>query len=122
MSLYSPTIPNSLLSCLIYPSLSELASRLASLIRQSSLPIYHRRQDELTIPLGNCCVDCQRITEECLRQGNDNDWEEKFLRGVQQQQSSASLKYRDSTLLSSHWINSNLTKAAEAGASKDLTS
>ena len=95
-----------------------MASR-PSPTRRPSLPRYHRRQDELTIPLRDCCADCERITEECLKEGND--WEEKFSRGARRRRS-ASLEYRDSTLPPSHRINSNPTKAAAAGASTDPTS
>ncbi|KAF8816921.1 hypothetical protein BYT27DRAFT_7247811 [Phlegmacium glaucopus] len=92
----SPTITRSLPPCLVYRSPSTLVSSSVKPllpVRRPSLPIYHRRQDELTVPLRDCCADCERITEECLKEGDD--WKEKFSRGARRRQRSASLEHSD---------------------------
>ena len=92
-------------------------------MRRPSLPIYHRRQDELTVPLRDCCADCQRITEECLKEGND--WKEKFSRGARRRRS-ASLE-PSNKLASPHTRNASVSGAftpfsTEGSTSRDLTS
>ena len=99
----SPTSQKSLHSCLVHRPLSPSPVKP----RRPSLPIYHRRQDELTIPLRDCCADCERIIEECLKEGND--WKEKFSRGARRRRS-ASVDYKGSISTSSHTGNSNITK------------
>ena len=85
----SPITPKSLPSCLVHRPPPELTSSSAKLtpIRRPSLPTYQRRQDELTVPLRDCCADCQQITEECLKEGND--WKEKFTRGARRRRSTS---------------------------------
>ena len=87
------------------------------------MPIYHRRQDELTVPLRDCCADCQLITEECLREGND--WKEKFSRGARRRRS-ASLEHSNKPA-SPHTRSASVSGAftpfsAEGSTSRDLTS
>ena len=122
-SIPSPTIPKSLPSCLVRRASSESTSSLTNPIRRPSLPIYHRRQDELTVPLRDCCADCQRIIEECLKEGND--WKEKFSRGARRRRS-ASLEYNIKPA-APHTRNANVDGAfmpfsSEGSASRDLTS
>ena len=120
----SPIIPNSLPSCLVRRASSESASSSDKLIpiRRPSLPIYHRRLDELTVPLRDCCADCQRITEECLKEGND--WKENFSRGARRRRST-SLEYSHKPA-SPHTRNAHLNGASmsfstEGSASRDIT-
>ena len=47
--------------------------------RRSSLPI-PARDDIVTIPLRPCCVNCETIWEESLKEGEQ--WKEKFTRGA----------------------------------------
>ena len=115
----------SLPSCLARRASSESASSSVEPIpiHRPSLPIYHRRQDELTVPLRDCCADCQRITEQCLKEGND--WKEKFSRGARRRRS-ASLEYSNKPALP-HTRNASLNGAftpfsTEGSASRDTTS
>ena len=121
----SPTIASSLPSCLARRASSESTSSSVKPvpIRRPSLPVYHRRQDELTVPLRDCCADCQRITEECLKEGND--WKEKFSRGARRRRS-ASLEYSKKPALP-HTRNSSVNGAftpfsSEGSACRDPTS
>ncbi|KXN88571.1 hypothetical protein AN958_07090 [Leucoagaricus sp. SymC.cos] len=93
----SPTIPLS--PCLVRrptttppsPSTAESPQRLFSptspTLRRPTLPIYHRRQDEQTVPLRACCPDCVPITDQCLREGSL--WKEKFTRGARRLRSAS---------------------------------
>ena len=85
------------------------------------MPIYHRRQDELTVPLRDCCADCQRIIEECLKEGND--WTEKFSRGARRRRS-ASLEYNIKPAAShTRNVNGAFTPFSSDGStSRDLNS
>jgi len=81
----SPTVPYQLTPCLVHrdPSTSpEIPSRAPS---RPSLPIYHRRQNDITVPLRECCQACERITEECIREGDL--WKEQFSRGARRRRS-----------------------------------
>lgn len=124
-SIPSPIIAKSLPSCFARHTSSESASSSVKLIpvRRPSLTIYNRRQDELTVPLRDCCADCQRITEECLKEGDD--WKEKFSRGARRRRS-ASLEYTNRPALP-YTRNTNVNGAftpfsTEGSASKDITS
>ena len=75
------------------------------------------------MPLRDCCADCQRITEECLKEGND--WKEKFSRGARRRRS-ASLEYSNKPA-SPHTRNASVNGAftpfsTEGSASRDTTS
>jgi len=92
----SPVVPNRLPSCLVHrePSTSPDLSRGIPFrpVRRPSLPVQHRRKDEITVPLRECCQACERIIEECLELGED--WQEKFSRGARRKRS-ASLDHSD---------------------------
>ena len=77
----------------------------------------------MTVPLRDCCADCQRITEECLKEGND--WKEKFSRGARRRRS-ASLEYNNKPALP-HTRNASVNGAftpfsSEGSASRDPAS
>jgi len=75
----SPEIPN------------KLPSSCSTSSIRPSLPIYHRRKDDVTIPLRECCQACERITEECLSEGEH--WQEIFSREAKRRRS-ASWEYQ----------------------------
>ncbi|KAF9445604.1 hypothetical protein P691DRAFT_260279 [Macrolepiota fuliginosa MF-IS2] len=109
----SPTLPPP--PCLVQrrlpisPTISPVSPT-----RRVSLPTYHRRPDDQTIPLRACCPDCLPITEECLREGAT--WKEKFTKGAKRRRS-ASL---DSTTGSSTLGSSIGGKVAFIPASYDV--
>ncbi|KAF8168491.1 hypothetical protein B0H34DRAFT_793085 [Crassisporium funariophilum] len=127
----SPIIPKTIPSCLVHRSPSVSANPAAitrsmplAPVRRPSLPIYHRRKDEMTVPLRECCQGCERITEECIKEGES--WQEKFSRGARRRRSS-SLDHDDfsTTPLSSHLrgngLNRGFTALSVEGANKDST-
>ena len=86
--------PSGLTPCLVYrdPSTSpEIPNKLPTSCSTSSirpsLPIYHRRKDDVTIPLRECCQACERITEECLSEGEH--WQEIFSREAKRRRSAS---------------------------------
>ncbi|KAF9007878.1 hypothetical protein BDQ17DRAFT_1350153 [Cyathus striatus] len=87
----SPSTPLS--PCLVQRTTSASPvlhyKRPAPPVQRPSLPIYHRHKDEsaLTIPLRACCPDCERITEECLKEGEQ--WQEKFTKGARRRRSAS---------------------------------
>ncbi|CAA7267749.1 unnamed protein product [Cyclocybe aegerita] len=98
----SPVVPTKLPSCLVHraPSSSPTITRRMPLspVRRPSLPPNHidahhqRRKDEMTVPLRDCCHECERITEEPLKEGDT--WQEKFSRAAKRRRST-SLDYQD---------------------------
>lgn len=83
----SPVIPLS--PCLVSrtPSTPNSPTPSSPPTRRPSLPIYHRRPDDQTVPLRACCPNCVPITEECLKEGST--WTEKFTKGARRRRSAS---------------------------------
>ncbi|KIL61786.1 hypothetical protein M378DRAFT_13258 [Amanita muscaria Koide BX008] len=76
--------------CLVHRSpSSSSSSRPSSVVRRTSLPLYHQKKGDsiITVPLRACCLDCVPITEECLREGEQ--WEVRFTRGARRRRSTS---------------------------------
>ncbi|KII87110.1 hypothetical protein PLICRDRAFT_699560 [Plicaturopsis crispa FD-325 SS-3] len=76
--------PRPLSPCLVYRSPHESPTK--RLPRRPSLPT-PLRDDAVTVPLRQCCIDCMPITEESLREGEE--WKDKFSRGARRRRSAS---------------------------------
>lgn len=103
----SPPMLKPLASCLVHrsPSLSPTLPHKS--VRRTSLPISTEKRKDgtaVTVPLRDCCPDCQPITEESFMEGEQ--WTEKFSRGARRRRSysldspGASTRYNESSGLS----------------------
>lgn len=91
-------IPNRLTPCLVHRDLSTspvVPGKVPCSPTRPSLPIYHRRKEDVTVPLRECCQSCERITEECLEKGEH--WQEKFSKGAKRRRSVSLDQYNSLT-------------------------